>query len=71
MLPNAATTRIVITMNFRELLHFFRLRITPEAQWEIRRMALAMLREVTPYAPTVFGDFQNEIAAAHPAFFAE
>jgi thymidylate synthase (FAD) len=66
VLPNAATTRIVVTMNFRELRHFFRLRITPEAQWEIRRMALEMLRQLTPHAPTIFGDLLTEVQAAHP-----
>ena len=32
VLPNAAATRIIVTMNFRELLHVFRLRISPAAQ---------------------------------------
>jgi thymidylate synthase (FAD) len=65
-LPNAAATRIVVTMNFRELRHFFRLRITPEAQWEIRRMALEMLKQVLPYAPTIFGDSLAEIRTLYP-----
>lgn len=65
-LPNAAATRIVMTMNFRELRHFFRLRITPEAQWEIRRMAVEMLRQLLPYAPTIFGDSLTEIRMQHP-----
>ncbi len=65
-LPNAAATRIVVTMNFRELRHFFRLRITPEAQWEIRRMALEMLRQLLPYAPTIFGESIAEIRLKHP-----
>lgn len=69
VLPNAAATRIIITMNFRELRHFFRLRITPEAQWEIRRMATAMLEQLVPYAPTVFGDLRDEITALHPEYF--
>jgi thymidylate synthase (FAD) len=66
VLPNAATTRIVVTMNFRELRHFFSMRITPEAQWEIRRMALEMLKQLAPHAPTVFGDMLTEIEAKHP-----
>ncbi|MBN1248790.1 MAG: FAD-dependent thymidylate synthase [Anaerolineae bacterium] len=65
-LPNATATRIVVTMNFRELRHFFRLRITPEAQWEIRQMALEMLEQVLPYAPTIFGDSLAEIQALYP-----
>jgi thymidylate synthase (FAD) len=65
-LPNATATRIVVTMNFRELRHFFRLRITPEAQWEIRQMALEMLKLLIPYAPTIFGDSLAEIRTLHP-----
>jgi thymidylate synthase (FAD) len=69
VLPNATATRIVVTMNFREYLHFFRLRIAPEAQWEIRRMAMEMLRQLTSYAPTVFGDLQRALEVAHPELF--
>ena len=36
LLPNAAETKIVVTMNVRELLHFFELRCCNRAQWEIR-----------------------------------
>jgi thymidylate synthase (FAD) len=69
VLPNAAATRIVVTMNFREYLHFFRLRISPEAQWEIRRMALAMLETLVPHSPTIFGDFLADVRERHPEFF--
>ena len=69
VLPNAAATRIIVTMNFRELLHFFRLRITPEAQWEIRRMALTMLELLASRAPAVFGDLLRDLHAEHPEFF--
>ena len=36
VLPNGCTTNITITMNARELLHFFSLRCCNRAQWEIR-----------------------------------
>jgi len=68
VLPNAAETRIVMTMNFRELRHFFRLRLAPEAQWEIRRVALEMLKQLTPHAPTVFGEMLAEFEGKYPAF---
>ena len=55
-------------MNFRELLHFFRLRLAPEAQWEIRRVALAMLRLLAPHSPTVFGMMLAEIEEQYPVF---
>lgn len=54
VLPNATETKIMITMNARELLHFFRQRLCNRAQWEIRAMAYAMLKLVKPIAPTIF-----------------
>ncbi len=54
LLPNAAETKIVVTMNARELLHFFRVRTCNRAQWEIREMAERMLNLVKNAAPTIF-----------------
>ena len=56
LLPNAMETKIVITMNVRELLHFFELRCCKRAQWEIRELALAMLELAEPTAPYIFMD---------------
>ncbi|MDO5358475.1 MAG: FAD-dependent thymidylate synthase [Slackia faecicanis] len=56
LLPNAAETKIVVTMNVRELLHFFELRCCNRAQWEIRELAQKMLELVRPTAPYVFLD---------------
>ena len=42
VLPNAAETKIVVTMNARELRHFFSLRCCRRAQWEINRLAWTM-----------------------------
>lgn len=56
LLPNAMETKIVITMNIRELLHFFELRCCKRAQWEIRELALAMLALAEPTAPYIFMD---------------
>jgi thymidylate synthase (FAD) len=53
-LPNAAETKIMVSMNARELLHFFRQRCCNRAQWEIRRMAEEMLKLVKKAAPTIF-----------------
>lgn len=55
LLPNAAETKIVVTMNARELLHFFRVRCCNRAQWEIREMAERMLLLAREAAPTIFG----------------
>ena len=54
VLPNGCTTNITITMNARELLHFFRLRCCNRAQWEIREMADEMLRLCKEVSPTIF-----------------
>jgi thymidylate synthase (FAD) len=56
ILPNATETKIIVTMNARELLHFFRLRCCERAQWEIRAMAVEMLRLVKEAAPIIFRD---------------
>jgi len=56
LLPNAMETKIVVTMNVRELLHFFELRCCKRAQWEIRALALAMLELAEPTAPYIFMD---------------
>lgn len=56
LLPNAAESKIVVTMNVRELLHFFELRCCNRAQWEIREMAHKMLELARPTAPYVFAD---------------
>jgi len=56
LLPNAMETKIVITMNIRELLHFFELRCCKRAQWEIRELALSMLALAEPTAPYIFMD---------------
>jgi thymidylate synthase (FAD) len=54
VLPNACHTNITITMNARELWHFFNLRCCRRAQWEIRMMAWKMLAEARKVAPILF-----------------
>jgi thymidylate synthase (FAD) len=54
VLPQAAETKIVITMNCRALLHFFHLRCCMRAQWEIRAMADAMLALCKAELPAIF-----------------
>ncbi|MBQ8508506.1 MAG: FAD-dependent thymidylate synthase [Clostridia bacterium] len=55
VLPNACDTRIIMTMNVRSLHNFFRLRCCNRAQWEIRALAIAMLKEVRAVCPLLFG----------------
>ncbi len=54
VLPNATKTNIIVTMNARELWHFFSLRCCKRAQWEIRDMANRMLELVKEKAPIIF-----------------
>lgn len=54
LLPQAAETRIVLTMNCRGLLNFFEHRCCMRAQWEIRALAEAMLSECRKALPAVF-----------------
>ena len=56
VLPNACETRILMTMNARELRHFFALRMCSRAQWEIRQMAYTMFVQVCRVAPAMFRD---------------
>ena len=54
VLPNGCTTNITITMNARELLHFFSLRTCNRAQWEIQEMADMMLGICKEISPIIF-----------------
>ncbi|WP_283170536.1 FAD-dependent thymidylate synthase [Curtanaerobium respiraculi] len=56
LLPNATESKIVVTMNARELHHFFGERCCNRAQWEIRDLAWRMLELVRPIAPFIFLD---------------
>ena len=49
-------TGFVMTMNGRELRHFFSLRCCNRAQWEIRELADKMLELVKEVAPVMFAD---------------
>lgn len=64
LIPMGIKSNITVTMNARELLHFFALRCCNRSQWEIKNLANKMLelcKEVTPIifekagAPCVFG----------------
>ncbi len=54
VLPNACETKILVTMNGRELLHFFSERLCMRAQWEIRGVAQSMLTLLKQVSPAVF-----------------
>lgn len=54
VLPGACETRMMVTMNVRELRHFFSLRMCSRAQWEIRALAWEMHRLCMEVAPALF-----------------
>ena len=58
VLPNAANTRIYITMNARSLRNFFTLRMARDAQWEIRKLACRMFDLVQGLARPIFEDLK-------------
>lgn len=54
VLPNACTTKLIVTMNARSLINFFHHRCCNRAQWEIRELADRMLAECAAVAPHLF-----------------
>jgi thymidylate synthase (FAD) len=60
VLPNACTSEIVVSADFREWRHIIRLRTSPKAQWEIRKAGLAILTILRTRAPDCFADIEPE-----------
>ena len=60
VLPNATETKIFITANVRALRHFIEMRGAIFADWEIRFLAIEMLKLLEKEAPLLFGDFSIE-----------
>ena len=56
ILPEGSTVDLVLTMNARELRHFFALRCCNKAQWEIRLLADQLFEKVRKVAPVLFDD---------------
>lgn len=52
--PNACETKLVFTMNTRTLYNFLHHRCCERAQWEIRDLAIEMLRQLKEVAPILF-----------------
>lgn len=61
VLPNACTTEIVVSGNFREYRNFLKLRLSSRAQWEIRKAANIILDRLYEIAPSCFEDLKNGI----------
>lgn len=52
--PQSIQVKIVMSMNARELLHFFSLRTCTRAQWEVQEVASKMLALSKKVAPIIF-----------------
>jgi len=61
LLPSGYMTHITVTMNVRSLCHLFELRLDEHAQWEIRKMANLVLKEVKKIYPVFFEDYRYEV----------
>jgi len=57
-LPIGIKAQIVATANFREWRHIFKLRCSPGAHWEIRRVMINLLKDIQKRVPVVFADFE-------------
>jgi len=58
VLPNACTSEIVVTANFREWRHITKLRTSATAQWEIRLVSTKILEILKEQAPACFSDIE-------------
>jgi thymidylate synthase (FAD) len=63
VLPNACVSEIVVSANFREWRHIFKLRTSAKAQWEIRDACRAMLAILKDRACACFDDIIPEAQA--------
>jgi thymidylate synthase (FAD) len=60
VLPNACVSEIVVSADFREWRHIFKLRTSPKAQWEIRQACGLMLALLKERAPACFDDIASD-----------
>lgn len=64
VLPQAVTTKMMMTINFRALRNFLNLRLDVHAQWEVRQVAAMMVAELSNVSPelvdTIFGDILKD-----------
>lgn len=61
VLPNSLKTEIVMTANYREWRHFFKLRCAPTAHPQMRELAIPLLREFHGRIPILFDDLFDKL----------
>ena len=62
---NDTETRIVLTGNYQAWRHFIAMRASKHADVEIRRLAIACLRELAAVASAVFADRDHRAGRRH------
>jgi thymidylate synthase (FAD) len=60
LIPTSTATERYWWINVRALRDFFRLRLAPDAEWEIRRLAFMLLEEVNKRTPSLFEDIYEQ-----------
>lgn len=59
ILPIGIESELVVTANFREWRHIFKMRTTKPAHWEIRSLMVCLLKELKTTIPIIFHDFKE------------
>lgn len=59
VLPVGMYSSMWASCNLRSLMHFLKLRLSEDAQWEIRQYAKAMLKLAEPYFPVSIGKWRK------------
>ena len=54
VIPQAIKTRLMMTVNLRELIHIACLRLDEKSQWEIRELVKKMIDEVSRIVPEIY-----------------
>ena len=61
VLPNSLKTELVMTANFREWHHFFKLRTSPAAHPQMREVAVPLLKAMSCQIPVLFDDLVEKV----------
>ena len=59
ILPTGITAELVVTANWREWRHIFKMRTSRAAHWEIRSVMVKLLQELKGIIPVMFEDFSE------------
>jgi len=70
VLGTALYTRMLVTVDLHNLMHFLTLRLAPDAQWEFQRYARVIWAMVAQMSPMCAAAVVNRIRTVHPEFYA-